>query len=124
MICVPVNINTLIISLLIFIGIISGIYHGIFNRDIYHASDKENIHKKIHTIWIHFVSGIIGAVSLFYLYQKFILNWDSKITIALGDIVLLILGILGIVGLLPMTLWFIVLGTNKLEDLALKLIKK
>lgn len=122
MIYVPATTDILIVSLLISIGTISGIYHGIFNSDIYHAGDKENVHKKIHTIWIHFVSGIIGSLCLFALFQKFVNNYSLNITVA--DIGILLLAMLGIAGLLPMTLWFMVLSINKLQDTFLEFIKK
>jgi len=106
------------------IGLISGIYHGFYNNQIYHNSARyKNGHEKVHTIWIHIVSGLVGSFCLYFLYKKFFFVNNTVLSIGIVDLVLLLFGLLGIVGLLPMTLWFIVLSTNVLRDLFLKLLK-
>ncbi len=110
--------------LFIIVGLISGIYHGFYNNQIYHNSNpNKNIHEKIHTIWIHIVSGIVGSFSLYILFTKFYIN-SHKSTIGIGEVGALLFGILGIVGLLPMALWFTVLSINKLQDAFFNLFKK
>jgi hypothetical protein len=110
---------------LIAIGLVSGLFHGYFNNDIYHNSHPyKNKYEKIHTIWIHIVSAVVGSSCLYFLVSKFVtLNKFSE-SFGLADFGILIVGLLGIVGLLPMTLWFTVLSINKIQDSFLELINK
>lgn len=90
------------------LGIAVGLYYGRFNNDIFHKSGKfNNEFEKVQTLWIHIVCGLIGSLSLYYLFIKvFILNIGSA-EFGLGDFTLLLIGILGVVGLLPRTFWFL-----------------
>ena len=123
MFCQTTNINTMVFYTLLFIGITSGIYHGIFNNNIYHDSaPNKNIHERVHTIWIHFIGGLVGSVCLYLLFNKYFLLHD--LSFQTGDIIFLFVGLIGIVGLLPMTLWFLVLSTNSLGKSFFDLFKK
>lgn len=119
------NFNSYAVILFIIVGFVSGIYHGIFNNDIYHNSaNHKNLHEKIHTIWIHIICGVAGATCLYPLYRKFISYYSPRFTINTGEIVLLIIGLILISGLGPMILWFFVLSVSKLQDAFIKLIGK
>ena len=110
--------------LFIIIGFISGIYHGFYNNQIYHnSSPSKNVHEKIHIVWMHIVCGLIGSFSLYILFNKFYIN-SHKSNVGIGEVSVLLFGILGIVGLLPMALWFTVLSINKLRDTVFNLFKK
>lgn len=89
----------------IVIGLSVGIYYGWFNNDIFHQSAKfNNEFEKVHALWIHIVCGLAGSIILFILFNKYPF---SSSEFGLGDFALLIFGILGIVGLLPRTFWFL-----------------
>jgi len=99
------NFNTPVIIWFIALGFSIGLYYGWFNNDIFHQSAKfNNEFEKVHALWIHIVSGLAGSVSLFVLFNKYPFFTSE---FGLGDFGLLILGILGIVGLLPRTFWFL-----------------
>lgn len=100
-------------------GLGSGIYHGIFNKEIYHSreSGHTRIHEKIHAFWIHVVSGVVGSVCLYFLYLKYFTPSVNDFRIEFTDFGLFLLGITGIVGLLPMGLWFVVLSIGQLQHL-------
>lgn len=111
--------------ILLFIGIVSGVYHGFFNNKIYHDSGAyKNKHERVHIVWIHFVSGLAGSFCLYILYLKFLATQNNSLNFGVGDIAVLLIGLLGIVGLIPMTLWFMVLSINKFQDTFLDYIKK
>lgn len=101
---------------LLSVGLMSGLYHGIYNNAIYHKNGQfNNYHERIHTLWIHFVSGLAGSFCLYLLYSKFFAGLSADFEIA--DIFIFTIGFLGLVGLLPMTLWFLVLDIAKVREL-------
>ena len=103
------------IASFILFGVTVGLYYGWFNNDIFHKSGKfNNEFEKVHTLWIHIVCGLAGSISLFILLTKFPF---SSSEFGLGDFALLLFGILGIVGLLPRTFWFLANSGNLFERL-------
>lgn len=125
MFCLLIETDMTIFLILVIIGLFSGVYHGFFNNQIYHDSKPDNDwHKKIHTIWIHCICSIIGSFCLYLMYKKFFTTNNFVFNIEIGDVIVLLIGLLGVVGLLPMTLWFMVLSINKLQNVFLNLIKK
>ena len=110
--------------ILLVIGGLSGLFHGFFNNHIYHDSYPfKNNFEKIHTIWIHVVCGLAGSTCLYLLLSR-INEQKYQITLSVVDLGVLFIGILGIVGLLPMTLWFTVLSINELQKTFVDLLKK
>ncbi len=116
------NYVSLIFPLFLLVGLSSGIYHGFYNQQIYHAreSSKLNIHERIHTLWIHVVCSLVGSTSLYTLAYKYLLS-NRIPNFGSGDSVILLIGLLGLVGLGPMTLWFlvqtIIYSKNKIAEI-------
>ena len=99
------NCSVPIILWFIILGLVSGLYYGWFNNDIFHQSGKfNNEFEKVQALWIHLVCGFLSSIGLFILYQKFIQKFSE---FGLEDFALLIFAMLGITGLLPRTLWFL-----------------
>lgn len=99
-----------VLPLFILVGFISGVYHGIYNKEIYHPREKGNlgVHERIHTFWIHIVCGLAGTVCLYTLSRKYLFSHHNSVVFGSGDVGILLFGLIGSVGLGPMTLWFLV----------------
>ncbi len=99
----------------IIIGLSLGSYYGWFNNDIFHQSGKfNNEFEKVHALWIHLVCGFVASMSLYILFNKFPF---SSMDVGLEDFALLIFGVLGVVGLLPRTFWFLANSGDLLKKL-------
>lgn len=100
------------------IGLITGLFYGWNDYRIYFYPHTNKFYKKgippvnlpakINAIWIHLVCGFVGAIALYLISIKLISDYPNKIVGALAwqDFVVLLIGLLGITGLLPRTLWF------------------
>lgn len=87
------------------IGVIMGIYYGVFNNSIFHQSAKfNNEFEKVQALWIHLICSITSFIGMYLLFNKFI---STSSVFGLGDFALLVYVILGVSGLLPRTFWFL-----------------
>lgn len=107
---------------LLFSGFLSGLYYG-YNDDILWGGGRksgkthtDSIRYNVHLLWIHVVSGLVGAISLYLLSTKInLINPTSTLhNLNFNDAFLFITSLLGYMGLLPRTFWFIA-NTGKIK---------
>lgn len=92
------------------ISLIFSLYYSLCAEMIFWTKEqRDNYHKdyslikRFHQIWLNFVGSALGWFSL-YLFFYVVQNVEVK-EISFADILLLIIGLLGIIGWLPMTLF-------------------
>jgi len=117
-----INLDPALVALVL-MGLLSGIYHGLYNNNIYHNSlkskvpESKNLHERVHIIWIHTVCGVVGSISLYLLFSKHLSN-SSEAGLNLTDLILALSGLIAFTGLGPMAIWFTV---TSLAEVRLKL---
>ena len=79
-----------------------------------------NVAAITNAIWVHIICSITGVLSLYILFDLHKNNSLQVSNLYLSDFILFIVGILGITGLLPMTLWFFANSSKILENLTTK----
>lgn len=104
------------LQFLLLSGFLSGLYYG-YNDDIlWSVGRKNNVKYNTHLLWIHIICGLVAAISLYLLSSKINLM-DLKTTLIelkIEDTVLFVISLLGYMGLLPRTFWFIA-NTGKIK---------
>ncbi len=110
------------LQFLLLSGLFSGFYYGYCDDILWGGGRKDNkahndpVKYNMHLLWVHVVSGLVGAISLYLLSTKIDLA-NPAITLQrlkIDDVILLIISLLGYVGLLPRTIWFIA-NTGKIK---------
>lgn len=100
-----------IVNLLFFLtALIFSISYGFWCKEIWFPDDDSlSISRYIYEIWFNFIGSFVGWMSLYVLYRSFLNStWiELATTISWTHLFLLIIGLLGITGLLPYTLWSI-----------------
>jgi len=105
----------------IILGTIFSLFYGVFCKQIWFPDIKITKSKYAHEIWFNFISSLVGWVSFYILYKSLfasfvfttdIISWQS--------IILFLIGMLGITGLLPYTIWSI----SRMPNETVKLIEK
>lgn len=112
--------------LFIIAGIFHGIYYGLNNHEIFHHnnSDKRSKESKIHELWIHLLCSIAGSLALYFLLTQ--ICYSNRLNVFIfknlnfSTLILFLISLLGLAGLLPMTLWFFA----RSGDILASLIKK
>lgn len=96
--------------LFIVAGLVLGLYYGYYNDIIWEDKGelKDKDHYRVHQIWIHTVSGLVGGVSLYLLLPNLeIINTGGTVALKLSSFVLFVVFLFSFVGLLPRALWFL-----------------
>ena len=95
--------------LFIISGLISGLYYGWHNDTIWNSKGKleKSPNYRIHQLWVHVISGFIGAIALYFLLGSRDILQINRDGLKLIDFALSLIATLGYVGLLPRSLWFI-----------------
>lgn len=106
------------IYIFLIIGAITGLFYGWNDYRIYFYPHTDKYYKgkippvnwiaRLNALWVHLVCGIAGAIAFYLVYIKLISHCQSRFLMNLTwqDFVVMLIGLLGITGLLPRTLWF------------------
>ena len=79
---------------------------------------------KMNSVWVHLLCSLSGAIALFFLSLRLryilVLNTLPSDYLGFSELVLFLIGLLGLSGLLPMTLWFFARSGDMLASLIKK----
>ncbi len=125
-----VSYYNIFIVIYVVIALIFSSFYGLYAENIFYTKNqKEKIKEEydsesikyfhFHQHWLNFVGSCIGWFSL-YLFISILQKVEVK-EISFANILLLIIGVIGIVGWLPMTLWGV---TKSLADAVKRVIDK
>ena len=109
-------------DLLFFIpGIGLSFFYGLSSYRVFTYPHTDNVYKnnnlnkfdvtkraRFHEGWTHFICSVVGWIFLYILYKNLATTGIGNInvqTISFNHFLLLLLGLLGVVGFLPLTLW-------------------
>jgi hypothetical protein len=94
---------------LLFSGFLSGLYYGYNDDVIWSTGRTNNVRYNIHLLWVHIICGLVAAMSLYLLSVKTnLLNPETVfIDLKVDDTIFFLVSLLGYIGLLPRTFWFI-----------------
>lgn len=94
--------------ILLLSGIFVGLFYGAHNNLIW-GGHEPGYYENIHNRWVHFIGGIIGAISAYLLMSRISFGDPSSIAsnFEWADLALFLIMVLGYTGYIPRTLWFI-----------------
>lgn len=93
------------------IALIASILYASKCKEIWFPNTSNNeglsVSRYIHEIWFNFIGSFVGWISLYIVYKSlYNFSWENLvINIGWQHLIMFMLGILGITGLLPYTLW-------------------
>ncbi len=107
-----------IVFLAVFLALALGfsLFYGLAFKQIWMStSSKLTKSRWFHEAWFNFVGSLIGWICMFAIYESlFNFPWQTLvINISWQHIILFVIGILGITGLLPYTLWSVSRGIDE-----------
>lgn len=107
---------SLSLPLLLLSGFLSGFYYGYNDDNLWGGGRKDNIKYNTHLLWVHIICGLVAAISLYLLSVKInLLNPVMTLhRLKIDDTILFAISLLGYMGLLPRTFWFIA-NTGKIK---------
>ncbi len=107
----------LIDKIFLIVALLFSLFYGFFCKQIWFPENK-NITKSrwLHEVWFNFVGSLIGWICIYAIYKSLsIFTWQTLVSNILWQhIILFLVGVLGIIGLLPYVLWGISRAVDQL----------